>query len=92
MLEDSRQRTMEDLIPLVLQILAKNEAEKFDSRIVAKELKTEVEEVNRCFEEMRYLHLIEVQTLFGPRYFARITPLGLANLAEKKNVAEKKNG
>jgi hypothetical protein len=92
MLEDPRQRTMEDLIPLVLDILARNQKGRFDSKMIAKELKTETEEINHCFEEMRYLKLIELFTCFGPRYEARITPLGLANLADNKDSMEKKNG
>jgi hypothetical protein len=92
MLEDSRQRTLEDLIPLILAILAGNKDEKFDSKFIAQELKTETEEINRCFEEMKYLKLIELFTYFGPRYFAQITPMGLANLTDKEHSMEKKNG
>ncbi len=92
MLEDPRQRSMEDLIPLILSILARNQNEKFDSKAVAKELKTETEEINHCFEEMSYLRLIELFAHFGPRYDARITPLGLANLVENKGSMEKNNG
>ena len=91
MLQDSRQRSIEDLIPEVLTILARSLDEKIDSKIVAQELKTETEEINSCFEEMKYLRLIELFTSFGPRYFARITPLGLANLESKNNSVEKKN-
>jgi hypothetical protein len=92
MLEDSRQRTMEDLIPLILAILAGNKDEIFDSKFIAQELKTETEEINHCFEEMKYLRLIELFTYFGPRYCAKITPMGLANLTDKKDSTEKKNG
>ena len=92
MLEDNRQRTLEDLIPLILGILARNKDKQFDSKIIAQELKTETEEINRCFEEMRYLRLIELYTIFGPRYSAMITPLGLANLAKNKGLMENKNG
>ena len=92
MLEDSRQRTLEDLIPLILSILARNRDEQVESKTIAQELKTETEEINRCFEEMKYLKLIELFTYFGPLYYAMITPLGLANLADNKDSLEKKNG
>ena len=91
MSEDSRQRTLEDLFPQILKTLARNKEEKFESWAIARELKTETEEIDRCFEEMKFLKLIEMFTYFGPRYFARITPLGLANLAEIKDSMEKKN-
>lgn len=91
MLQDSRQRSIKDLVPQVLTILARSQDEKLDSKIVAQELKTETEEINSCFEEMKYLRLIELFTCFGPRYLARITPLGLANIETKNNSVEKKN-
>lgn len=89
---DSRQRTIEDLIPLILAILAGNKDKKIESRTIAQELKTEREEIDRCLEEMHYLKLIDLFCSLGPRYYAMITPLGLANLAERKNSLEKKNG
>ncbi len=89
--QDPRQRTIEDLIPAILVILARSTNDKFDSNIIAQELKTEREEIDRCFEEMKYLRLIDLFTYFGPRYSARITPLGLANLEENNNSMEKKN-
>jgi len=91
MLQDFRQRSIEDLIPEVLTILARSRDESIESKIVAQELKTETEEINSCFEEMKYLRLIELSTSFGPRYFAKVTPLGLANLESKNNLVEKKN-
>jgi hypothetical protein len=92
MLEDSRKRTIEDLIPEILAILARDKDKKCDSHDIADEVKTETEEVNRVFEEMKYLRLIELYTFFGPRYCAQITPLGLANLASNKRTTEKNNG
>lgn len=92
MLEDSRQRTMEDLFPKILAILAKNVNKRVESIPISRELKTETEEINRAFEKMHLLKLIELYTCFGPRYYAKITPLGLANLEDSKNSMEKKNG
>ena len=91
MVQDPRQRTVEDLIPEILALLARSRDEKFDSNIIAQELKTEREEIDRCFEEMKYLRLIELFSSFGPRYFAKITPLGLANLESQNNSMEGKN-
>lgn len=88
MLQDSRQRSIEDLIPRILEVLSKKNNEKVDSKVIALEVCTEVEEVNRCLEEMSYLNLIELHTAFGPRYQARITPVGLANLASKSTSGE----
>jgi glutamate-5-semialdehyde dehydrogenase len=88
MLEDSRQRTLEDLIPKILKVLAKTKNEKVDSKQIAVEVCTEVEEVNRCLEEMSYLKLIELHSAFGPRYQAKITPVGLANLATRSTSVE----
>jgi glutamate-5-semialdehyde dehydrogenase len=88
MLEDSRQRSVEDLIPRILEVLSEKKNEKVDSKIVALEVCTEVEEVNRCLEEMKYLKLIELHTAFGPRYQAQITPVGLANLATRSTSGE----
>lgn len=82
---------MEDLIPEILAILARKQDEKFDSKTIAQEVKTETEEVNHCLEEMKYLRLIELFSYLGPRYYAMITPLGLANLAKKQSSMEKKN-
>jgi glutamate-5-semialdehyde dehydrogenase len=88
MKEDSRQRTMEDLIPEVLKVLAARPQEKLESREIAALVKTEVEEINRCLEEMRYLKLVELHTAFGPLYYAQITALGLANLHADLNPGE----
>jgi hypothetical protein len=91
MLEDSRHRSMEDLFPKILSILARNKNIRIYSDNIADELKTETEEINRAFEEMKYLKLIELYNSFGPRYYARITPMGLANIEENNNPGEKKN-
>jgi glutamate-5-semialdehyde dehydrogenase len=88
MLEDSRQRTIEDLIPRILEVLSEKKNEKVDSKKIASEVCTEVEEVNRCLEEMNYLKLIDMHTTFGPRYLAQITPVGLANLRTKSTSGE----
>ena len=88
MLEDSRNRTIEDLIPRILEVLSDKKNDKIDSKKIAAEVCTEVEEVNRCLEEMNYLKLIDLHVAFGPRYQAQITPVGLANLATKSTSAE----
>jgi glutamate-5-semialdehyde dehydrogenase len=88
MLEDSRQRSIEDLIPRILEVLSENKSEKVDSKKIASEVCTEVEEVNRCLEEMNYLKLIDLHTAFGPRYQAQITPVGLANLDTRATSGE----
>src|SRR5512137_1768890 len=88
MLEDSRQRSLEDLIPSILEVLSEKKTEKVDSKKIATEVCTEVEEVNRCLEEMSYLKLIDLHTAFGPRYQAQITPIGLANLNTKSSSGE----
>jgi glutamate-5-semialdehyde dehydrogenase len=87
MLEDSRQRSVEDLIPRILEVLSNTKSEKVDSKKIASEVRTEVEEVNRCLEEMNYMKLIDLHTAFGPRYQAQITPVGLANLDSKSTSA-----
>jgi glutamate-5-semialdehyde dehydrogenase len=86
MLEDSRKRTLEDLIPRIMEILAKKKDEPVSAKKLADDLATEVEEVNRCLEEMKYLKLIDLHTAFGPRYSAQITPIGMANLKTKANI------
>jgi hypothetical protein len=88
MLEDSRKRTLEDLIPRILNILAQNPLEQVEAKKLALDLVTEVEEVNRCLEEMKYLKLIDLHTGFGPHYAAQITPIGLANLHNKSILSE----
>jgi glutamate-5-semialdehyde dehydrogenase len=88
MKEDSRQRTLEDLIPEVLKMLAEHPQEKMESKHLAGLLHSEVEEVNRCLEEMKYLKLVELHTAFGPRYFAQVTASGLANLKARLNPGE----
>ena len=79
MLNNLEQENLDNLIPKILHMLSSDPDSKFEAEEIAERLKTGLEEVNRCLEQMSYLKLIDLHVAFGPRYLAQVTAMGLAN-------------